>query len=197
MKMKLFWYLNRKIKTVILTVHKLPTTQYDDVTNALTGYFMSKAIEELNKFKPASKGFEFRQFPFYWVMRLSNRYSHKLEKAIKKAGINITAWRVGMILRENGELSMSDIATHAVARLPTITKTVYKLQEQGLVIVKPSPEDARVSMVTITPAGIASVESVINDTAKIFDNAFDDMSVKELDTLNQLLQKVFTNLSDD
>lgn len=145
-------------------------------------------------FKPFDKDFEFRQFPFYWISRVGNRYEHRMEFALKKVGMNITSWRVCMILRENGAISMSDIATHAVARLPTITKVVYKLKEKGLVEVKPSLDDARVSIVKITTEGDETLQSVLKSTTKIFNEAFEGFSEEDIKQLNTSLAKLFTNI---
>ena len=157
---------------------------------------MDKHNKTLNKFKPANEDFEFRQFPFYWLMRLSNRYTHKMEVALKKVNMNITVWRVGMILREHGDLSITEIATHAVSRLPTTTKTVYKMQERGLVEIRSHKDDGRVSVVKITEEGVKTIESVIANTTKVFDTAFDDIPAEELDQLNGTLQKIFSNMDD-
>jgi len=150
---------------------------------------------DTNRFKPASDGFEFREYPFYWVMRLGNRYTHLMEAQLKKLGMNITSWRVGLILRENGEISMSDVAEHAVGRLPTITKTVYRMQEQGLVSVSQNKQDGRVTMVNITPAGIETINQLIANTARIIDRAFEGLSAQETTELNKRLKQVFDNLS--
>jgi len=155
---------------------------------------MSRDSKTLSKFKPANEDFEFRQFPFYWVMRLSNRYTHKMEVALKKVNMNITVWRVGMILREHGDLSITEITTHAVSRLPTITKTVYKMQERGLVEINPHKEDGRVSIVNITQEGINTIESVIANTTRVFDTAFEDIPAEQLQQLNETLQKIFLNM---
>jgi DNA-binding MarR family transcriptional regulator len=155
-----------------------------------------KTTSPLSKFKPISNDFEFREFPFYWVMQLGNRYTHKMETALKKANINITTWRVSMILRENGALSITEVATHAAARLPTITKTVYKMQEKGLVDIKPRESDGRVSIVTITDVGLETIQSIIKNTVKVFDDAFDGFTKAQLDELNTQLQTIFSNLSD-
>ena len=153
---------------------------------------MSKA---LGQFKPADSKFEFRKYPFYWVMRLGNRYTQVMEKKIKRVGMNITSWRVGMILKEYGVISMTDIATHAVGRLPTITKTVYRMQEQGLVDIRANKNDGRVTMVSITQEGKKLIDTVIEKTEKTINRAFEDMTKKEIEQLNELLKKIFDNLS--
>lgn len=149
----------------------------------------------LSKFKPGSTSFEFREYPFYWVMRLGNRYTHAMEAQLKKLGMNITSWRVGLILRENGTLSMSEIAEHAVGRLPTITKTVYRMQEQGYLSLAQSKTDARVTMVNISPEGLAIINKGIENTSRTIDRAFDGLSKTQTDAMNEALKTVFENLS--
>ena len=150
--------------------------------------------KSLNKYKPASENFEFREYPFYWVMRLGSRYTQAMELELKKVGMNITSWRIGLILRENGRLSMTEVAKHAVGRLPTITKSVYKMGERGWVEVNQSSSDGRVTMVNITDAGLLVIEEVIQRTSRIIDQAFYGLDKDQTDTLNTLLQTVFSNL---
>lgn len=156
---------------------------------------MKNKSNKLSKYNPVNKEFEFQKFPFYWIMRLGNLYSHQMDSALKKVEINISYWRVGMILREYGSLSISDIATHAVYKLPTITKTVYRMREQGLVIINSREDDQRVSMVTITEKGLEATEFVIINTSQVFESAFKDMTDSQLHNLNTSLKKIFLNLS--
>ena len=150
----------------------------------------------LDKFKPVSEKFEFREYPFYWIIRLGNRYSQEMEKMLKQVDMNITSWRVGMILKENGTLSMSEIATHAAARLPTINKTVYRMQSQGLVEVRQNKKDGRIAMVEITKQGRKKINHVIKKTSRTIDRAFEGMNTQQLTQMNDLLKIVFSNLSD-
>lgn len=129
-------------------------------------------------------------------MRLGSRYTHKMEVQLKKIDMNITSWRIALILRENGEISMTKVAEHAVGRLPTITKAVYRMQDQGWVEVSTNKDDGRVTMVKITAEGLKIVDTVIENTSKIIDRAFDGLSKKETDQLNTSLKKIFNNLSE-
>ena len=149
----------------------------------------------LEKYKPTSDDFEFRQYPFYWLMKTSNRYSQEMESRLKLMGVNITNWRIGLILKHYGSISMTEISQHAVTRLPTVNKSVYSMQDQGLVSVSRSETDARVTMVRITDKGLETVEKLIQNTSKIVDRAYLGFSEKEIHTLNQLLQRLYDNLS--
>ncbi|WP_426357537.1 MarR family winged helix-turn-helix transcriptional regulator [Pseudocolwellia sp. HL-MZ19] len=150
--------------------------------------------EDLNKYKPSSDEFEFRQFPFYWLMRVSSAYSMKMDKSLKKLNINSTAWRILLILREEGALSVSEIASHAVAKMPTITKSTYKLQSDNLVNIKTSEKDGRVSIVVLTDKGTEAVSEIIRNTKKAFEHIYDDLSSGEVEQLNKTLHKLFHNL---
>ena len=103
-------------------------------------------------------------------------------------------WRVALILREHGKISMSEIATHAVGRLPTITKSVYRMQEEGLVKVSQNTNDARVTNVSITKTGIEVISRVIESTSKTINRAFEGLEQSEVETLNNHLKTIFENL---
>lgn len=155
---------------------------------------MSKSKRSLTKFKPISDDFEFNQFPFYWLSRVANAYSLRMEKALKKSKLNTTSWRILMLLREHGDLSVSDIANHAAVKTPTITKAAYKLQKEGLLSIYTSEADARVSIVSLSAKGGDTVVDVIRNTEKVFENAYDGINSAHIIALNNTLHKIFANL---
>jgi len=155
---------------------------------------MSQKNKKLDRFKPSSSNFEFLDFPFYWVVRLNAKYTHVMEVELKKVNMNISGWRVAIILREHGELSISDIATHAVGKLSTIAKIVYRMRDEGLLTVSPLSSDGRVAMVSITEKGSSVIESVTAQTENLFNDAFDGFTEVQIEKLNLHLQKLFNNL---
>jgi len=157
---------------------------------------MNENIDKLNKFKPASNDFEFQQYPFYWLMRVGSAYSMRMEKHLKKQGLNITAWRILMILRQMGKLSVTEVATHAVAKTSTITRATYNLQEKELVIISTSKNDGRVSIVELTDKGKVVIASIIENTQKLFDNIYDGFETDQIEGFNSALKKLFVNLED-
>ena len=148
----------------------------------------------LDKYRPSAKPFRSSNFPFYWITRVANRYTHNMELQLKKVGMTITSWRSLAVLKELGPLSISDIANHAASRLPTITRTVYKLRDQGLVKVNQLEDDARVSVVSITNKGLEAVQSISETTRPLFEEIYDDLSDGQLHLLNEMLEKLFDNM---
>ncbi|WP_444998198.1 MarR family winged helix-turn-helix transcriptional regulator [Aliikangiella sp. IMCC44359] len=143
---------------------------------------------------PASEQFNINDFPFYWVALLNSKYSIEMEKTLKKIDLDITRWRIVMLLKIHGEMSISDICQHAVAKLPTITKIVYRMQDKNLVTVKSSSKDGRVSVVAITNQGLDKIQETIKTTSDLFNQAFKGFSEAEINRMNKLNKKLLSNL---
>lgn len=158
---------------------------------------MSSKAKKLERYLPSSENFEIDEFPFYWVARLNALYSIEIEKTLKPMNMDISRWRVAMLLRLHGQLSISDIAEHALGKLPTITKIVYRMRDEGLVGVEPSPDDGRVTIVSLTDKGFENVELVREKTQGLFEKAFQGFTEPQINKTTHLLRRYFDNLSQD
>lgn len=142
----------------------------------------------------ADPGFHKEDFPFYWIARINAVYSREMEQVLKTVGLDVTTWRVLAILSDQGACSMSEVATHAVGKLPTITKIVYRMQDEGLVATRTADHDARVTEVQITDAGHAALQRAIDATGGLFRRCFDSIPPGKLERLNELLRQLMDNL---
>lgn len=158
---------------------------------------MTPTNKQTSKYFPASADFEVSEFPLYWVARLNAKYGMEMEKKLKLVNMDVSRWRVAMLLRVHEDLSISQIAEHAIGKLPTITKIVYRMQDEGLVSVKTSETDGRVSIVSLTEKGHAAVDEVIETTQKLFKRLFNGVSEAQITRLNATLAKLLDNLSED
>lgn len=156
---------------------------------------MAGRSTRLEKYRPSSENFEIESFPFYWVARLNALYAQEMEKTLKPLSMDISRWRVAMLLRIHGELSISDIAEHAIGKLPTFTKIVYRMRDEGLVNVMPSASDGRVTVVSLTDKGQDNVDQVLSSTQGLFQRAFRGFSEPQIKKATELLQRLFDNLS--
>lgn len=155
------------------------------------------ARRKSSRFIPASGNFHKDEFPFYWIARLNNLYILRMSDVLGRLGTDVPAWRVLNILKENGTSSVSEIAVHAVARLSTVTKMVYRMKDEGLVSTSVSVQDARVTEVTMTEAGAELLEEMRRVSEGIFQRGFRGMTDAQIQRLNRGLAQIFANLSDD
>jgi DNA-binding MarR family transcriptional regulator len=154
------------------------------------------AIKPIKPTTKAVAGSEFHKedFPFYWIARIHAMYTREMAQALKAVDCDIPTWRVLATLHENGVSSISDIATHAIAELSTITKVVYRMKADGLVNTETAPHDGRVTHVSLTDAGVNALQRVTDATSGLFKRSFTGLTPAKMAGLNERLKIIFENL---
>ncbi|MEW5248417.1 MarR family winged helix-turn-helix transcriptional regulator [Microbulbifer discodermiae] len=147
-----------------------------------------------DRYDPLSDNFKRQEFPFYWVAQLNALYTQEMERLLKRVGMDVPRWRIIMILKEHSLLSISEIADHAVAKLPTTTKILYRMQEDGLVRLTVSPEDGRVTLVSLTDLGLEQLEVIRGPASQLFKRSFKGLTVAQIERTNRLLAMIYNNL---
>lgn len=158
---------------------------------------MSIPKKRRGRYDPASEDFRKEEFPFYWLARVHGRYSQAMEKVLKKIDMDIPRYRVLFILMENGESSISEISVHAIAKLPTITKIVYRMKDDGMVETGQSTSDGRVTQVSITEKGRETVQSIQKTTSELFARSYKGLTEAQIQKLNKTLELLYNNLPED
>ncbi len=143
---------------------------------------------------PAHADFRMEEWPMYWVTRVGRQYSMDLDRALKRIGMDVTRWRVLIILSEYNQASVTTLADHAVIKLPTMTKTISRMESQGLVRTFPNPDDRRVTLVEVTELGREKTALVRQQASRIFQLAFQGIPAEETNELVTTLRKIFANL---
>lgn len=149
---------------------------------------------KVDMYDPLSENFKRREFPFYWIAQINALYSREMERLLKRVDMDVPRWRIIMILKEHSELSISEIASQAVAKLPTTTKIVYRMRDEGLVNLVTSSEDGRVTLVSLTDKGLESLELIRGSVSELFRSSFKGLSSAEVQRTNTLLAKLYDNL---
>ncbi|WP_447725838.1 MarR family winged helix-turn-helix transcriptional regulator [Sphingomonas koreensis] len=135
-----------------------------------------------------------RSWPFYWLTRAMARYADSMTSALEGTGLDLPSWRVVMVLRGTGWLSVSEIASQSNTKLAAMTKTVQRMKSDGLVESREGETDRRVTLVSLTPSGEEVAEVAMEAARHVFRRAFHGMSAQQQETLSQLLREVAENL---
>lgn len=151
--------------------------------------------KRLRRYIPSEDEFSYLDFPFYWLARVQGVYQQQMERALKKVGTDIPTWRVLFILKVHGKSSMSEISTHAIIKLPTLTRIMARMKAERLVETSPHAEDGRVTEVELTPEGVALIERIQAVTARLFAESYRNLSDSQITRLNATLAQIFDNLS--
>lgn len=136
----------------------------------------------------------FRDWPFYWLTRANARYLDALHSALGETGLDPSSWRVIMILKETQWLSVSELAAQANTKLSTMTKTVKRMEADGLAASRAGVRDRRVTEVGLTRKGQDMAPDATRAAQHVYDRAFNRISEERLALLNELLGEVAENL---
>jgi DNA-binding MarR family transcriptional regulator len=143
---------------------------------------------------PAHPEFRIADWPFYLIARTAGRYEMDMAQALRRVAMDVPSWRALMLLHESSPSGVSEMAESAVMRLSTMTRVVQRLQKSGLVRLTTRAADARVTEVHITASGEQALQQVRAVASRIYQSAFEDLDSAEIETLNGLLRRVFSNL---
>lgn len=154
------------------------------------------SIKKTADVKSADAAFHREEFPFYWIVNVYARYTQVMEVTLKKVQLDVSRFRVMMITHQYGKASISQISEYAMAKMPTVTKIVGRLRDDGMVTTASSEQDARVTEVMLTPAGKTKIEEAHRLAQKVFEKGFKGMTPAQVEKMNLSLSKVLGNLNE-
>lgn len=153
--------------------------------------------KNLRRYIPSKSEFNFEEFPFYWLARVYGVYQRELERALDRIGTDIPTWRVLFILKVHGTSSMSEISTHAIVKLPTLTRIIQRMKQEGLVETSTHAEDGRVTEVSVTAAGQDLIHRIEASTEGLFARSFRDFTPAQIARLNAALSQLHDNITNN
>jgi DNA-binding MarR family transcriptional regulator len=96
--------------------------------------------------------------------------------------------------QEDGQ-TPGQLAIRLGVRPPTITKTINRLQAQGVLDKRPSKDDARQAHIFLTEQGRDAIRAIEKSVRKVDKLAFQDFDKKEQKALAKLLARIEANLA--
>ncbi len=105
--------------------------------------------------------------------------------------LTFNQFRVLEVLYHRGDLNIGSITKLTMSTPGNITVVVKNLKRDGWISSIKDPDDSRASILTIASKGIKVIEKVFPNHAKNIDDFFKVLSDNELDTLYELLNKVY------
>ncbi|VVE39086.1 HTH-type transcriptional regulator MhqR [Pandoraea eparura] len=89
----------------------------------------------------------------YLLARASTLVSDEFHREVAAAGLGVTEWRVLATLSDGRARTINQLADIVLAKQPTLTKMVDRLEATGDVVRGESATDRRQSLVSLTDAG--------------------------------------------
>lgn len=125
------------------------------------------------------------------VERFSLKFRNKLVNYLNEFDLTSNQFKVLEVLYHRGDLNIGSITKLTMSTPGNITVVVKNLKRDGWITSIASKEDKRASILTITPKGVEVIEKVFPNHAQNLHKSFEVLNDQELDTLYELLNKVY------
>lgn len=155
---------------------------------------MARRLKSEAKIGPAKAGFALEDYVLYNLVRTAATYNEEMAKALKRHRLDIMKWRILMLLNDKSPSSVGELARRSVTKMPTLTRVLIRMEDEGLIVRQAQENDKRVVQVTMTPKAMTVLRTVQSIGQKIFERAFEGVSEGEAASLTALLQRVRANL---
>ena len=149
---------------------------------------------KFSKYFPAHDEFNIEDFPYYWISQVNSLYTAKMDDSLKKYGLDNSRRRILLAVSARPQASISELAELSIIKIPTATKIIYRLKDEGLLETAVCDDDSRVTRVSLTPEGLEKVIKINEITSLVLNNSFKGLKPNDIKKLNDLLQIIKTNL---
>lgn len=101
------------------------------------------------------------QYLAYLLARTSQRISGEFHALVQAQGVSLMEWRIMASLSGRPHLCIGELADIVLAKQPTVTKLVGRMQEAGWVVRIDAPQDKRQSLVSLSRQGEQRVKPLL------------------------------------
>jgi DNA-binding MarR family transcriptional regulator len=151
-------------------------------------------MNQSKKIGPADDGFTLDDYILYNLNRASAVYTDEMSAALKSHGLNTVKWRILMLLSDESPSSVSDLARRSVTKMPTLTRMLIRMEEEGLIVRTVLEDDRRFVEVTMTTKAARTLRTVQSVGQRVFERAFEGLRAREISVAMNVLKRVRENL---
>jgi MarR family transcriptional regulator, lower aerobic nicotinate degradation pathway regulator len=126
-----------------------------------------------------------------WLLGRANARAHRLlTDAFSEHGVRGYHFRLLAALEEHGPSSQADLGRTTGIDRSDVVATLDELVERGMARRAPDPQDGRRNIVTVTPRGARTLESLDLVLDRVQEDFLAPLSARERTTLVGLLEKL-------
>lgn len=124
------------------------------------------------------------------LLRARRSIMTRFRPLLAEHGTTEQQWRVLRVLQETSPLDASRLAERACVLAPSLTRMIKTLHDRGFVRRMQDNGDARRSMLSITPAGVAFIEMIVPSALAIHDELRSRYGAQRLEALIDMLNEL-------
>lgn len=130
----------------------------------------------------------------HWVKRFYLLSAREMDSALGPYGLGRTQWYILYHVDAAGELRQRELQSILGVESATLTPLVAALVNKGWLVQKPSVDDRRSKVLTLTAAGLNHFRSVPNPIVRARRKALAGLDETEIEMARTVLQRAVRNL---
>ena len=131
------------------------------------------------------------------ITRISAHLERRTKAALADHDLTFYGFKVLTVLRRSGEpfrLTPSELSRSLYVISGTLTHQLDQLEEAGLVVRKPDPNDRRGVLVELTPLGLSRIDAALDDVNLRQVQMLTPLTDEERTTASDILRKLLVSL---
>lgn len=124
------------------------------------------------------------------LLRARETVMGPVREMLSQSDINEQKWRVLRVLEERGPSELTQVAKDACLLLPSLTRIIRAMEDEGLVTRTADAADRRKAIAAITEAGRGLILAHMTESNAIFARLERDFGHQKLETLLDLLDEL-------
>mgnify|MGYP001138717901 CR=1 FL=1 len=122
------------------------------------------------------------------LLRARERVMGPIREILNESGISEQKYRVIRVLDEAGPMEQTALANASCLLLPSLTRMLRAMEEEGLLTRANDPNDGRKSIVTVTDAGQQILQDHADDAAALFADLDERFGKERMEKLLDMLE---------
>lgn len=122
------------------------------------------------------------------LLRARERVMGPIREILNESGISEQKYRVIRVLDEAGPMEQTALANASCLLLPSLTRMLRAMEEEGLLTRANDPNDGRKSIVTVTDAGRQILQDHADDAAALFADLDERFGKERMEKLLDMLE---------
>lgn len=142
-----------------------------------------------------TKTFDLHQFLPYLMARVGSLMALSIAPHLERAGITLQMWRVLMVVRFSGPLTLIEVSRITGVKTSTLSRLVGRMAEKGLVSRERSQTDARTVRISIRRKGETVFRDLWPQASQLEELVTRPFAAEDVERLRELLREIETILA--
>lgn len=151
-------------------------------------------VKQAKSVGPAENGFVLDDYILYNLNRASATYTDEMSAALKSHGLDTLMWRILMLLSDKSPSYVGELARRSVTKMPTLTRALMRMEDEGLVVRTSLRDDRRIVEVTMTPKAAKTLRAVQAVGQRVYERALEGVTESDAATVTMVLKRIRENL---